>query len=422
VQRLAGVSVTSASASRVALGAIRRRLRLDQQARALSAISVWAAAGLFLAGCAFQARPLADDDGGQDGGGDVMGCAWAAHFDACALRPFPTQALVLNGPTRWTFNTGTGSFGPMVPAGAFLTTQLSVNGGRSLLVLYSSAFTLGAGATLTVTGPQPLVIAADSMIEIEGDLDAGSHGGDPGPPATGPGANDIACLGDLDGGVGGGNGGGGGGALAASGGPGGANNKNGPGGSAGGQVSAPAFVRGGCAGGTGGGDRNTGRGGNGGGAIELAARGGITVTGHITAGGAGGTGGGSQKDGVDSGGGGGGGSGGMISFQAPSVRLTSTAFIVANGGGGGAGGAHDDGGHSGDDGPLAATSASGGEPGSGRAGGDGGALTTASGGAGTGGGGDDGGGGGGGSVGYVMVRSGSFAATNAVVSPPASRL
>jgi hypothetical protein len=377
-----------------------------------------------MAACSFQARP--NPGSGDDGvdGGAVMACAWATHFDACELPGMPpAQALVLNGGTKWTFTTlGTGGFGPVTPAGGFVIRKLSqTGGGRDVLALYTSAFTLGAGATLDVTGDKAFVIVADSTIEIAGVLDAGSHTGNSGPPVIGPGANDIGCAGSLNGGVssGGSSGGGGGGALAANGGLGGDGNNGGPGGVAGARVALPAFIRAGCAGGTGGGSTtNDGNGGNGGGTVELAARGAITVTGHINAGGGGGEGGAKQQ-----GGGGGGGSGGIISFHAPTVTFAPTAVIVANGGGGGSSGGDEDSGHSGNDGPLAATSArGGGDPGSDRAGGDGGALTKTDGSPGAGGNnGSGGGGGGGGSVGYVMVRAGSFSPAG-VVSPSVSRL
>ncbi len=407
------------SVRRAGFGALGLRVGREEQASASFATSLpWAVAGLFVAACSFQARPIpGSGDDGVDGGGAVMACAWATHFDACELPGTPpAQALVLNSGTKWTFTTlGTGGFGPVMPAGGFVIRKLSqTGGGRDVLALYTSAFTLGAGATLDVTGDKAFVIVADSTIEIEGVLDAGSHAGNGGLPLVGPGANDVGCAGSLDGGVSsGGNGGGGGGALAANGGPGGDGHNGGPGGLAGARVALPAFVRAGCAGGAGGGTRN-GNGGNGGGAIELAARGAITVTGHINAGGGGGEGGDKQQ-----GGGGGGGSGGIISFHAPTVTFGPNAVIGANGGGGGAGGTDDESGHSGDDGPLAATSARGGDSGSDRAGGDGGALSAASGSPGTGGG--NGGGGGGGSVGYVMVRAGSFN-PGGVVSPSISRL
>jgi hypothetical protein len=375
-----------------------------------------------MAACSFQARPNpGSGDDGVDGGGAVMACAWATHFDACELPGMPpAQALVLNGPTKWTFTTfGTGGFGPVTPAGGFVIRKLSqTGGGRDVLALYTSAFTLAADATLDVTGDKAFVIVADSTIVIDGVLDAGSHIGNGGLTVVGPGANDIGCAGSLDGGVSSGSnsgGGGGGGALAANGGLGGVGNNGGPGGLAGARVALPAFIRAGCAGGTGGGrTTNDGNGGNGGGTVELAARGAITVTGHINAGGGGGEGGAKQQ-----GGGGGGGSGGIISFHAPTVTFASTAVIAANGGSGGAGGIDDESGRSGDDGALAATSARGGDSGSDRAGGDGGASSTASGSPGTGS--SNGGGGGGGSVGYVMVRAGSFS-PGGVVSPSISRL
>jgi hypothetical protein len=388
-----------------------------------------AVASVFVAACSFQAARVSGDDG-VDGGGAVMGgCAWAVHFDACELPVAPTQDLVLNAPTRWTFNTdGMGSFGSTVPAGGFAIRKLlQTGGGGYVIVLYTSAFTLAAGATLDVTGDKGLVIAANSTIKIGGELDAGSHS-TTGPPTTGPGASDnaITCVGGLKGGAGGSGdsadgGGGGGGALAANGGQGGVSNNGGAGGGAGVLVSLPPFIRAGCAGGAGGGMKNGdkggegGRGGDGGGAIELAARDSITVTGRINAGGGGGQGGKRSA-----GGGGAGGSGGIISFHAPTVTLESGSVIAANGGGGGAGALDDKDGGDGDDALMSAISAGGGSiDNGGNPGGDGAASTTA---AATGmGSGSGGGGGGGGSVGYLMVRAGVFTPAG-TVSPPVTKL
>jgi hypothetical protein len=382
----------------------------------------WFAAGLFMAGCGFESSAVAPDGGGAIPGG-AMACAWATHFDACALPSVPPNSLTLALPAKWTFDTqGSGAFvGAMPPAMTFVTKLLhQPGGGPDVLVLYTSAFTLEAGATLDVVGDKPLVIASDSAMVINGAIDAGSQTGKGVPPSKGPGAN-AGCSAALAGGLNGGGGGGGG--LAATGGAGGGASGTG-GGSAGPLVAMPAYLRAGCAGGQGG--RSGGKGGDGGGAIELAARGSITVNGSINAGGGGG--GGSGAKGPQGGsGGGGGGSGGVISFDSPSVTITPSAIIAANGGGGGGGGADEVNGGVGNDALVAASPAGGGISVAGHAGGSGGAASSLAGSPGGGGissitGDGDGGGGGGGAAGYVMVHARSFALTTAVVSPPASQL
>lgn len=389
----------------------------------------WLAAGLFMAACGFQspgapvAGPAGNVDGGPlDGNGSsnkpdgAMACAWATHFDSCMLPGEPPNPLTLTQPTVWIFDThGTGVFRGTVPPA--MTYVLKVvpqyNGGPDVLVLYSSAFTLEAGATLAVTGDKPLVIASGSTIQLDGVLDAGSHNIGTG-SIVGPGANLGTCTTGLDGSNNGDGGGGGGGALAASGGTGGDGKNGGTAGKAGALVAVPGFLRAGCPGGKGG-KGGGGSGGNGGGAIELVARGSIVVNGKINAGGAGG-GRGQQQTG-----GGGGGSGGVISLDSTSVMLMSTAILAANGGGGG-GGENDGNASAGTDGLVGALGAAGGNSDVGAVGGLGGALNPLAGGPGMGSSGDGGGGGGGGgSAGYVIVYAGSFTPSSAVVSPPATR-
>jgi hypothetical protein len=409
-------------AARGAFGGRRRQWDPGRASRVTQL--AWLGAWLFTTACGFQASPTAsDDDDGVGVDDPVATCAWARHFNACALPAAPTAPLALTD--RWTLNTTAATLlptriGTVIPVEAFVLKIVAQTGdGRDLLVLHTSAFTLAAGASLDVTGDRPLVIAAESTIEIDGDLDASSRGGKTTLPSNGPGASDSACAGTLDGSFSAqdnpvGSGGGGGG-LAATGGTGGSGNAGNLRGAAGALVAIPALLRAGCAGGSGGGRmKSVADGGQGGGAIELAARTSVTVIGRINAGGAGGLG------GIESGdGGGGGGSGGLISFDAPTVTLAPGSVIAANGGGGGAG-ADDERGGDGDDALLNAASARGGG-GKSNTGGDGGALTMfagADGGSAQ----NGGGGGGGGSVGYVLVRARTFMSSGAVVSPPASPL
>jgi hypothetical protein len=91
----------------------------------------------------------------------------------------------------------------------------------------------------------------------------------------------------------------------------------------------------GCPGGTGG-DVAGGTGGNGGGAVQLSAKGTLTVGGLITVNGDGGLGGGFSGSVFY--GGGGGGAAGSVFLEGRSVTVTSTASVCAVGGGGGQGG------------------------------------------------------------------------------------
>jgi hypothetical protein len=231
------------------------------------------------------------------------------------------------------------------------------SGGPSVCILRASSFSLGAGHTLVLVGDKPVILAVDGDATIAGTIDASARGLTPGA---------------------GGNG-------------------------AAGQSGS------GAAGQT---DTQIDDGGAGGGAVQLSARGELTVSGTITAGGGGGGAGTGDEDG-----GGGGGSGGAILLEAAG-GLTLDGSLRAHGGGGGGGaGTGADPGTPGGDGASAA--------GSGGAGGDaGGASNGGSGGLGgsatdsdpegspgaPGANGEDqgidggGGGGGGGSGGVIVVR------------------
>lgn len=391
------------------------------------------AALLLVAGCGFESNATGNDSivdapGGDPTGGEdapappadsapVSCVAWAAHFDVCALPAAPAAPLTLAGSTVWRFDTtGAGAFvGPAPAANTFTTKALpQTGGGPQVLVLYASAFTLQAGAILDVVGDTPLVVAADTTLEIAGTLNANSRTG---ASIRGPGANAGDCTSGIDG-AGSGDGGGGGGAgLSGLGGGGGARNVR-DGGLPGALVTLPATLRAGCGGGAGG--RATGgRGGDGGGALELAARTSILVSGSINTGGGGGVGGGQAQQ---RGGGGGGGSGGVLSFDSTRVTLSNTATVAANGGGGGGGAEEANGGSNGADGALGTGGAVGGTSDCSNVGGGGGAGVLLPGRPGTGAENDCGGGGGGGAAGYVLVRATAFNGAGASISPPAIRL
>lgn len=228
------------------------------------------------------------------------------------------------------------------------------DGRPELCVIYASAITVEAQASLRATGDRVLVLATSGDLQVLGRIDVSSarRQSATAPERLGAAAHTGPCgtpdrLPDND------PGGGGGGAGASFGGKGGDgstgddNNSAGPDGRGdGGRPAAViandtiTYLRGGCRGqlgGTGGDNINReppGEGGPGGGAVYLAAAGQLTVAASavVFAGGGGGAGGGAQA------GGGGGGSGGMIALDAAAVHVLGA--LVANGGGGGEGGVY----------------------------------------------------------------------------------
>ncbi len=228
--------------------------------------------------------------------------------------------------------------------------------GSSLGVLSVKDFILPEGVEVRVVGRFPLAIAATGEVRIDGTLDVGARGLEPGPGGFSGGAPGSAAEGPCGGSLGqgtdtcpqlcsSGGGGGGHGGLGGAGGPVnyGAELVNGPviyeetpGGAlcgsasliplAGGSGGAGgAFVEGSAA-------SHPGPGGAGGGAIQISAALSIRIgaQGIITAPGEGG-------GEADAAGGTGGGAGGAILLESPSVFLESSAILAANGGGGGAG-------------------------------------------------------------------------------------
>ncbi|MDP3501264.1 MAG: putative metal-binding motif-containing protein [Myxococcales bacterium] len=166
-------------------------------------------------------------------------------------------------------------------------------------------------------------------------------------------------------------------------------------------------LRGGCPGSSGGGATTSL--GRGGGAVQLWARGALTVNGRILAAGGPGT-----ATFVSGGGGGGGGSGGAILLEATSIGFGAGALLAANGGSGAQGSGNPNPGQAGRYGSVSVDTVAGGSTGSqcGGTGGVGAARAGASTAGGTGGLSNDcqptnlgGGGGGGGSVGRIRVNS-----------------
>lgn len=356
------------------------------------------------------------DDGGGNGAPDAPApdaalhdlCAsWhPAHFDPCTLVA-PGGTLELYEAN--VYDTGTGIL--TYPGGAFQPPSQTIGTARVVSV---AALEVTPGASLRVTGPYALIVAAWSTITVDGTIDAGSH-----PTGAGPGANPDGCTGRAavpGGNSGTGAGGGGGGGYGGTGGAGGTGDaaSGGDGGLAISPVVA-ADLLGGCPGATGGtGDDPGGAGGSGGGSLQLTARESIAIAGAITVGGAGGAG-GSGGSGLGDAGGGGGGSGGWLGLDAPAITVGASAVLAANGGGGG-GGSGNSAGAPGADGAATAIAAIGGD-GDGGPGGTGSAgyqLDGATGGPSI----DHGGGGGGGATGRIVVISPSpELPPTAIVSP-----
>jgi len=232
-------------------------------------------------------------------------------------------------------------------AGAIPAAQ---TGGAEVCVIRGRDITAPAGTTVSVTGTRALVLLAARNVFINGDLDVAAFGTDAGPGALtgGTGAGGIGTHVEVYG-----DGGGGGGGFSGAGGVGGrgtgdsgATPPAAPGGTAGAAVATTplAPLVGGSPGGRGAytaGEADPfAAGGGGGGALQISARGTITLRGSIDVGGGGGQRG--HADGrTNYSAGGGGGSGGGVLIEAPSVVYEASARVQAIGGGGGAAGGAD---------------------------------------------------------------------------------
>ena len=299
---------------------------------------------------------------------------------------------------------------------------------NAICAVAAGAITIRAGVTLSAHGTRPLALLGHS-VDLAGAIDVASHIAGP----RGPGAN-LGCSPAFP--MATGAGGGGGGGFGTGGGRGGSPGATGIGGGPGTSI-ALADLAGGCDGGRGGDGSNNGGpagpGAAGGGAVWIASdTTPLTIhsTASIDASGASGLGGRSPGNSSVSHGGYGGGSGGLIVLQAPTIQLDATAVIFANGGHGGGGSEGPIPGMDGTDptGPTGAGAGGGGGMGGAAqslVGGDGGAGWPGSGsgpsGVGDGGMGeaftDSGGGGGGGGAGVIAVASAtSISGPN--VSPP----
>jgi hypothetical protein len=337
---------------------------------------------------------------------NAPGCFGTGLVASLCLSEAPSGTLAITADTTIdTATVGTGS----------CTTIVAQQTGPSLCVVAADSISIATGVSLRASGPNPLLLVANTTIDIAGELHVDSVRGG----AIGAGAQMTCASGNGENGNQGAGGGGGGGSFGAAGADGG-RGENSQAGTAMATI-AVTSVRGGCAGGKGGtgdGGGGAGAGGAGGGAVYLIA-GSITVAGVIDASGAGGF---AGTAGVNSsGGGGGGGAGGLIAFDAPT--LTASGSIFANGGGGGGGGGNDPG-NPGSNGKDPTGYQAGGVGGNGGAGGGGhgGAGFGASAAPQTGGNFGSmfcGGGGGGGGAGIIRVYQASPSALGANVSPPA---
>jgi hypothetical protein len=381
-----------------------------------------------LTACGFQPSAMQQTgDGGNadgttgDGNGSavpdaqpVAACGWTfAHtnFDPCMLATSPTPFDITTDTT-------------IDPTATSARRTTVVQGdGTTIVVFHVSELSVATVNTLTLNnGPNVagFVFAVEGNVTLSGNILVAAGTGDPTHCATSTGADGVDSSQFV-----GGAGGGGGGAGADSGGDGtdGAGGGAGARGARGAKVSGASSLsplRGGCAGGNGGqvhnGSGNGTVGGRGGGAIEISARGTITISGEIDAAGRGG--GTSSKGGE---GGGGGGAGGGILLEAPMVTISGR--ICADGGSGAEGGNATSGGTAGQTSPCTVTAGAvtatitnsvGG------AGGNGGFAGSTSGsvagGANTSGNNGGGGGGGGGGVGWIRVHA-TTPTTGGQISP-----
>ena len=294
--------------------------------------------------------------------------------------------------------------------------------GATLGVFAFSSLTLANGADVQLVGSASAVFLVGTAT-IDGTIDGGGGGclaGHAG--CAGPGGGGGAILTAIAGGCGpggagasmanadSGGGGGGGGGSGAGGGSEGVTAPGGDGGTLCLADSLEPLVGGGGGGGGGPGAGSATSGGGGGGALQISAMQSLVVraNGVITMGGGGGSGGPAGTLSVqNSGAGAGGGAGGAILLESPSLTISFAAILAANGGGGGGGGGPITAGSDGASGSASSIPAPGGVPvmneGTGGAGGAG--VVAPSAGEPAPGSGATNGGGGGGGVGKILLRA-----------------
>jgi hypothetical protein len=256
-------------------------------------------------------------------------CGWTfAHtnFDACALAASPAPLDI----------TATTMLDPSVAAPS--RTTVTQSDGTMLVIYHLSELSVASASTLDLLdapGVAGLIFAVEGNVTLGGRIITATGANDPTHCATSKGEDGVMSTLNSAGA-----GGGGGGGAAAAGGDGtdGAASGFGVHGARGALVASAASLaplRGGCAGGRGAkifNGQGTGTvGGRGGGAIQIAARGTITITGEIDAAGRGG---GTSSHAGE--GGGGGGAGGGVLLEAPGVTISGR--VCADGGSGAQGG------------------------------------------------------------------------------------
>ncbi len=271
---------------------------------------------------------VANDGGPVDGAAmdaavDAAPCFGSQLVRVCVASP-PTQPLTITTPTT-------------IDTGQALACATVTSDGYCVI----AATEVMINSTLRATGPKPLVLVASGSITVTttGIIDVGSHRN--ATPELGAGADVSGCDVGVLPVTANTAGAGAGGSFVGVGGNGGTGwNVAGMGGIAGLAVPTVDRLRGGCPGQKGAVSTDSrqptpdaGAGGHGGGAVYLIAGLMIDVQGTINAAGEGG---GATPPGNGPGGGGGAGSGGMIGFDAPTIR--NTGLILASGGGGGGGG------------------------------------------------------------------------------------
>ena len=380
-------------------------------------------AALFLVGlaaCSFAHGDLGPGGaaGGDAGGGDAGGgsgtgpdastCAWSytpTNFDPCELPAPAALAVTSNG----VIDTDT----TMLPKKTY-----AQGDGTTITVLHLSSFRVEGFRTLTVTGTG-VVFAVDGEVDIDGTIvvAAGSNVAIQCDVGTGVNGTDSQSGGS-------GGGGGGGAAAGQNGGNGGAGEGSnaGAGGNRGtATASTMTPLRGGCRGGNGGRRNESGaapQGGRGGGAIQISSNDNITIRGMIDAAGRGGAGAPSQQVGA-----GGGGSGGAIFLEGPSIDLNFASRVCADGGSGGEGGGATVGGNDGRNGECTGLGGASTSNTTGSVGGDGGGGgwigAPAGGGGASAQSGGAGGGGGGGGVGWIRIKSPDYNNHGSAVTPAA---
>jgi hypothetical protein len=398
------------------------------------------ALGAALAGCQFDTSGLSPaigvdaPDGSPDGAGDlpdapVVPCTpfLASNVTPCSAG-LPDAAALTLAAGEHTYDTTTGILsGPAGSTAPPSAVVVQIAGGEAR-VLVTRDLTIPNDAALLVVGARPLIVLDDGAVTIDGQIDAsarsaparrpGAGGSSPGCGAGAgrPGTGATALTGGGGGGGGGGygadgdDGGDGGGAGAGARGIMGVAN--------GGTELLP--LRGGCAGGAGGSGAagSGGTGGDGGGAVQISARGSLTIGGAVRVGGAGATGGSPGRGGA-----GGGGSGGAVLLEAEAVTIAAPATLCANGGGGGEGADTTRAGAAGQDASCSERTRAPGGRGltGGGDGGEGGNLASEDGGGGASGRAGTGGGGAGGSVGRIRIvgRASRNVDAAATVSPEA---